>query len=67
MNPNQLINMVTRMFLNKGINQGINHIARGGKRPEDMSREEREAAKRNRGNANNARRGLNILRRLGRF
>lgn len=67
MNANQLIRMISRMVMNKGINKGINHVSNGGKRPQDMTQAERQAAQKVRGNANRARQGLNILRRFGRF
>ncbi len=68
MNANQLINMAIRMIMRRGINAGINRgidmASRGGKRPEDMTAEEREAAANNHDNAHGARRGLNIARRF---
>ncbi|MEJ6398115.1 hypothetical protein [Yoonia sp. 208BN28-4] len=67
MNANHLIRMISRMVMNRGINHGINHMSRGGKRPEDITPEERERAKRTKGNAHRARQGLNIMRRFGRF
>lgn len=64
MNMNRLINMGVRMLMNRGISKGIDVASRGGKRPEDMTPEEREAARNTRGNAQKARRGLNMLRRF---
>jgi hypothetical protein len=64
MNMNRLINMGVRMLMNKGINKGINVAANRGKKPEDMTPEERVAAKSARGNTQNARRSLGMLRRF---
>ena len=64
---NQLMRIVTNLFMNKAMNAGARRIATKGKRPEDMTREEREAARQSMQNAQNARRGINILRRFGRF
>ena len=60
MNMNRLINMGMRMLMNKGIEAA----SRRGKKLEDMTPEERQAAKRNQQNANKARRGLGIARRF---
>ena len=60
MNMNRLINMGMRMLMNKGIEFAANK----GKRPEDMTPEEREAAKTAKQYANKARRGLGMARRF---
>jgi hypothetical protein len=60
MNMNRLINMGLRILTNKGIELA----ARKGKRPEDMTPEERQAAKSAQRNANKARRGLGVARRF---
>ena len=60
MNMNRLINMAMRMLMKKGIEVAANK----GKKPEDMTPEERQAAKNARQNANKARRGLGIARRF---
>ena len=64
MNMNRLINMGLRMLMRRGMNAGIDIASRGGKRPEDMTPEERQAAQRARQNTHQARRGLNIMRRF---
>ncbi len=60
MNMNRLINMGLRMLMNKGVEVA----ARKGKKPEDMTPEERQAARNTQANANKARRGLGIARRF---
>lgn len=64
MNMNRLINMGLRMLMNKGINKGIDMASKKGKRPEDMTPEERAAAQTTRQNAHKARKGLGIARRF---
>jgi hypothetical protein len=64
MNVNSLINMGMRMLMRKGVNAGINMAANRGKKPEDMTPEERQTAQSARGNTQNARRGLGMLRRF---
>lgn len=64
MNINGLINMGLRMLMRRGVNAGIDMAARRGKRPEEMTPEERETAERARQNTHQARRGLNIMRRF---
>ncbi len=64
MNMNRLINMGVRMLMNKGINKGISLAASRGKRPGDMSPDERQSAKAVQGNAQKARRSLGMLRRF---
>lgn len=66
MNMNRLINMGLRMLMRKGINKGISVAANRGKNPENMTTEERQAARSTRQNTQNARRGLNVLRRFRR-
>ena len=66
MNMNRLINMGMRMLMNKGINQGIKVAANRGKKTEDMTPEERQAAKKARQNTHNARRGVNMVNRFRR-
>jgi len=60
MNMNRLINMGVRMLMNKGIDVA----SRRGKRPEDMTPEERQAAQAARKNTGTARRSLGMLRRF---
>lgn len=64
MNMNRMINMAIRMLMRRGMNAGIDMASRRGKRPEDMTPEERQAARQARQNTHQARRGLNILRRF---
>ncbi len=70
MNANQIINMIFRMFLRRGINEGINRIAgggTGGRSHKDMTPEERANAKAGRENAKRAQQALRVGRRIGRF
>ena len=60
MNMNRLVNMGLRMLTNKGIALA----ARKGKQPQDMTPQERLAAKMAQQNANKARRGLGLVRRF---
>lgn len=60
MNMNRLINMGLRMLMNKGIDVA----ARRGKRPEDMTPQERQNAQKARQQGQTARRSLNMLRRF---
>jgi hypothetical protein len=60
MNMNRLINMGLRMITDKGVALA----AHKGKRPEDMTPEERKAARSAQQNANKARRGLGLARRF---
>lgn len=64
MNMNRMINRAVRILMNKGINKGIDMAASRGKNPQDMTPQEREAAKSARGTAQNVRRGLGMLRRF---
>ena len=64
MNMNRLINMGLRMIMRKGINTGISAAANRGKRPEDMTPEERQMAKSTRQNAQNTRKSMRVLRRF---
>ncbi|WP_333712304.1 hypothetical protein [Yoonia sp.] len=60
MNMNRLINMGLRMLTDKGVALA----ARKGKRPEDMTPEERKASKSAQQTATKARRGLGLARRF---
>lgn len=68
MNADQVIRMLMRLFMRRGINAGINHgsryLAGRGKPEEDMTPEERANAQNIRKQANSARRILNMGRRL---
>ena len=60
MNMNRLINMGLRMLMNKGIEVAANR----GKKADDMTPEEREAAKKARQSTQTARRSVGMLRRF---
>jgi hypothetical protein len=60
MNMNRLINMGMRMLMRKGTEMAANR----GKRPEDMTSEERAQAKTARQTAQKAQRGMNAARRF---
>lgn len=64
MNINQLINMGLRMLMRKGMNKGIAMAANKGKRPEDMTPQEREQANNARQTAQKAQRGMRAARRF---
>ncbi|SIT79608.1 hypothetical protein SAMN05421665_0973 [Yoonia rosea] len=64
MNMNQLINMGLRMLMRKGMSKGMALMANKGKRPEDMTSEERAQAKNAQQTAQKAQRGLNAARRF---
>ena len=64
MNINQLINMGLRMLMRKGMNKGITMAANKGKRPEDMTPQEREQANNARQTAQKAQRGMRAARRF---
>ena len=60
MNMNRLINMGLRMLMRKGTEMAANR----GKRPEDMTPQEREQAKSARQTAQKAQRGMRTARRF---
>jgi len=61
----QILNMVMRQLVNRGINAGIDHLSRRGKAPQDMTPEEREQAKGARRDlAQKARKMSRLTRRL---
>ncbi|WP_099827328.1 hypothetical protein [Oceaniglobus indicus] len=64
---NQIIRMLTRMFMNKGINAGIDHAFGQGKARKDMTPEERRQADAGRSNAKRAKQAIKMARRAGRF
>jgi hypothetical protein len=64
MNMNRLINYGMRMLMRRGIDAGIDVASRKGKHPENMTAEERQAAKSTRQNTQSARRGLRFMRRF---
>jgi hypothetical protein len=60
MNMNRLINMGLRMLMNKGIDVA----SRRGKKPEEMTQQERDSAKKARKNTQTAQRSAGMLRRF---
>jgi hypothetical protein len=60
MNMNRLINMGLRMLMNKGIDVA----SRRGKKPEEMTQQERDSAKKARKNTQTAQRSVGMLRRF---
>jgi len=57
---------IMRMFLSKGMNAGIKHVASKGKSPQDMTPEERTQAKNAQSMAKRAQQLARISRRIGR-
>ena len=70
MNFDSIINMISRMFLrratNWGIRKGIDMAAGKGKPASQMSRHERDMARKGRETVKLARRAARISRRMGR-
>ncbi|WP_342075632.1 hypothetical protein [Yoonia sp. SS1-5] len=64
MNTNRLIKMAIRMLMRRGVNKGIDLASRRGKHADDMTPQARETAQNTRKNTQQARRGLNMLRRF---
>ena len=68
MNANQLINMITRIFVrkvvNKGISAGIDRVSGGGKSRDDMTQAERQQARKGKQAAQTARKAARIARRM---
>lgn len=68
MNIDRLISMVVRTLVNRGVNAGINKgsqlLAGRGKRPEDMTDEERESAASLQRGGNQVRRMMRMGRRM---
>tara|TARA_B100001939_G_scaffold149714_1_gene129497 strand:+ start:147 stop:362 length:216 start_codon:yes stop_codon:yes gene_type:complete len=71
MNANQLINMITRMFVrkvvNKGLNAGIDRVSGGGKSRDQMTDAERSHGRKGKQAARTARKAARITRRVGKF
>ena len=71
MNANQLINMITRMFVrkvvNKGLNAGIDRVAGGGKSRGQMTDAERGQARKGKQAAQTARKAARVARRMNKF
>lgn len=66
MDLNGLFRMLTRMFLNKAVDAGINYAARRGKPEAEMTPEEREQARKGREMAQRAKEVQKVTRRLWR-
>ena len=67
MNANSLINMIVRIFMRRGINAGINHVANRGRDPKEMTPEERQQAKSGRQGARRVQQAMRVTRRMGKF
>ncbi len=64
MNGNQVLRLVMRMIFNRGADAAMRHAANRGKRPDEMTADEREQSKTTQQQMKSARQGLNIARRL---
>ena len=62
----QILSMILRMVMRKGMNAGIKHIAGKGKNPQDMTPEERVQAKSAQDMAKRAQQVARLSRRIGR-
>ena len=62
----RLLQMVLNLFLRKGINIGIDHLARRGKPVSEMTPAERAQATNGKDLAKRARQAANLARKLGR-
>lgn len=67
MNAIQLINMVIRMVMRRGVNAGIDYAARRGQHPKAMTPEERAKSAETKDLAGKARKGARLAKRMGRF
>lgn len=61
---NQIFRMVSRRLVGRGVNAGIDYVARGGRRAEDMSAQERAQAQHARQATKRARQAAKLMRRL---
>ncbi len=61
---NRFLNVIIRQLFRRGMQQGLQSIARGGKDFSDMSNEERQQARSTQAQMNQGRRALNIARRF---
>lgn len=64
---NQIFRMLARMFLNKGINAGVNRAFGQGKANKDMTPEERRRAAAGKQGSKRAKQAIRMMRRMGRF
>lgn len=60
----QILNMVMRKLMHRGLNAGIDHLSRRGKTPQQMTPEEREQARKARDLAQKAQKAARLTRRL---
>ncbi|MDQ2065512.1 hypothetical protein Q9295_03945 [Xinfangfangia sp. CPCC 101601] len=61
----QIVNMLLRKLVRRGVNAGINHLSRRGKsQPQPMTKAEREQANAAQGLADKARKMQRLSRRL---
>lgn len=67
MNPNQIINMVMRLFFRKAVNKGIDMAAGKGKQKGQMTPEERAQAQTAKEMTKRARQVAKLARRMGKF
>ncbi len=61
---NRFLNVIIRQLFRRGMQQGMQSIARGGKNFSDMTTEERQQANATQQQMNQGRRALNIARRF---
>jgi hypothetical protein len=61
-----IINAVMRKVIHRGVNAGIDHVARRGKPVADMTSDERQQAQTAKQTAKRARQAANLARRMGR-
>ncbi len=59
-----IVNRLMGQLINRGINAGINHVANKGRKPEDMTPEERGQAQETKAAAKRARQAANLARRM---
>lgn len=71
MNANRIISMIIRLFVRKimsrGIDAGLDYASGRGKKPEDMTKEERKQAQAGKETAKRARQATKLSRRIGRM
>jgi hypothetical protein len=66
MDLNRILSMISRIFVRKAVNKGIDYAARRGKDPAQMTPAERKQAGDARALAKRARQAARITRRMGR-
>lgn len=60
----QIFRRLAGRMARRGLNRGLDHVARGGRRPADMSPEERAQLRQARQTAKRARQAARLMRRL---